>query len=212
MCKFLPSPIICGILFLISEVVRCRPDLGGLSATTSSVAKIESTSNTDLSRFDDEDDEEKEETSSSWVHTKNLKTQNPSLNRNSGDYDPCHRNPAFCGAEKATLWELESLSAHCHPSVALFAQNLLDGVRIKYSGDPLQVSYFFCRKITSSAGKLSTSSVGKLLPLSDNCQLPLSENKYITELSQRQATLIPQREISYQFCTAISSCNSLWAK
>jgi ribosome biogenesis protein MAK21 len=51
-----------------------------------------------------------------------------------GTYDPLARNPLFCGAENTLQWELTRLGNHFHPSVALFAQNLLDGVPIKYSG------------------------------------------------------------------------------
>ncbi|KAK5852574.1 hypothetical protein PBY51_006427 [Eleginops maclovinus] len=53
-------------------------------------------------------------------------------------YDPLHRNPLFCGADHTTLWELQRLAAHFHPSVSLFAKTILEGGSILYSGDPLQ--------------------------------------------------------------------------
>merc|ERR1719447_1564048 len=52
-------------------------------------------------------------------------------------YDPGCRNPLYSGAERSALWELQCLSQQFHPSVALFAQNLLDSQPIKYTGDPL---------------------------------------------------------------------------
>ncbi|KAG9347384.1 hypothetical protein JZ751_004951 [Albula glossodonta] len=53
-------------------------------------------------------------------------------------YDPLHRNPLFCGADRTTVWELKRLCAHFHPSVALFAKTILQGEFIQYTGDPLQ--------------------------------------------------------------------------
>ena len=48
------------------------------------------------------------------------------------------RNPLFCNPQKsAGLWELHFLTEHQHPSVALFAKNLLDGKSIEYDGDVL---------------------------------------------------------------------------
>ena len=41
-------------------------------------------------------------------------------------------------AEKSPLWELVSLTYHCHPTVRLWANNLLKGELLTYNGDPLQ--------------------------------------------------------------------------
>jgi len=41
------------------------------------------------------------------------------------DYDPFHRNPQFCHADNECTWELSRLAAHFHPTVALFAKQLL---------------------------------------------------------------------------------------
>ena len=40
-------------------------------------------------------------------------------------YKPHQRNPLFSGAENSCLWELNRLSRHYHPSVCLFARNLM---------------------------------------------------------------------------------------
>ena len=40
-------------------------------------------------------------------------------------YDPLHRNPVYCRAEKACVWELRKLQHHYHPSVGLFASTVL---------------------------------------------------------------------------------------
>eukprot|EP00252_Welwitschia_mirabilis_P019006 TRINITY_DN4287_c0_g1_i1.p1 TRINITY_DN4287_c0_g1~~TRINITY_DN4287_c0_g1_i1.p1 ORF type:complete len:1060 (-),score=290.87 TRINITY_DN4287_c0_g1_i1:464-3643(-) len=52
-------------------------------------------------------------------------------------YDPEKREPAFCNADSACWWELTTLAAHVHPSVAVMAKTLLTGSNIIYKGDPL---------------------------------------------------------------------------
>lgn len=48
------------------------------------------------------------------------------------------REPAFCNAERACLWELCALAEHVHPSVVAMARTLLAGATIVYEGDPLR--------------------------------------------------------------------------
>ncbi len=157
----------CGILFLISEVIRSRKDLSSDAGIASMLRNTgEGTierkvfegdadsdgeehyedvkeENDDIKQEIDEAEEPKPR-SGSWVHRRNLRSGGPSRGargkgggQGSAGYDPHHRNPAFCGAERSALWELRQLSSHVHPTVALFAGNLLDGVPIKYGGDPL---------------------------------------------------------------------------
>lgn len=52
-------------------------------------------------------------------------------------YDPRHREPSYCNADRASWWELTVLAAHVHPSVATMARTLLSGANIVYNGDPL---------------------------------------------------------------------------
>jgi hypothetical protein len=59
---------------------------------------------------------------SSWNH-KNL---NKSNENHMNHYDIFKRNPLYCGSEYTCLHELIFLKNHSHPTVALFAQNLLD--------------------------------------------------------------------------------------
>lgn len=46
-------------------------------------------------------------------------------------YDPFSRNPMHCGANLSFYAELEALSKHFHPSVALFANMIMQGNIIK---------------------------------------------------------------------------------
>ncbi|TYZ63547.1 hypothetical protein PybrP1_005220 [[Pythium] brassicae (nom. inval.)] len=54
-------------------------------------------------------------------------------------YDPRKRNPLFANADKACAWELHHLVHHYHPSVQMFARQLLENrdTGIQYAGDPL---------------------------------------------------------------------------
>lgn len=153
MCHFLPPAVTCGILFLISEVIRSKPELQGLrnhlQHHESKTNKFDETDENDDDedehyedvKEDSETDSEKEAeesegpSTSSWVHKKNLTKRSAT---EITDYDPFHRNPAFCKAESAVIVELHTLCTHFHPSVALFGQQILEGQNIKYSGDPLQ--------------------------------------------------------------------------
>ncbi|MCL7036567.1 hypothetical protein MKW94_002438 [Papaver nudicaule] len=54
-----------------------------------------------------------------------------------GGYDPRHREPSYCNADRASWWELTVLASHAHPSVATMARTLLSGANIVYNGNPL---------------------------------------------------------------------------
>uniref|UniRef100_A0A3Q2Y8S1 CCAAT enhancer binding protein zeta n=1 Tax=Hippocampus comes TaxID=109280 RepID=A0A3Q2Y8S1_HIPCM len=125
----------CAALMVISGVMRAKPELKTL------LQEEELDDDDDeVERFADIDKMEAATTSeleskpvASWIHHQNLRGA-----RKQQKYDPLHRNPLFCCAERATLWELRRLALHFHPSVSLFAKTLLQGDLIQYSGDPLQ--------------------------------------------------------------------------
>ncbi|KAK6295057.1 hypothetical protein J4Q44_G00342830 [Coregonus suidteri] len=137
----------CGALFLVSEVMKAKP---GLKLLLQEGGDGEEENFKDLKeeeeeeRFVDADKVEEGQTEkktqqpkptvSSWVHHQNLEGGKSM----ESIYDPLHRNPLFCGADHTTLWELQRLSAHFHPSVSLFAKTILQGEFINYTGDPLQ--------------------------------------------------------------------------
>ncbi|KAG7460622.1 hypothetical protein MATL_G00200720 [Megalops atlanticus] len=135
----------CGALFLVSEVMKTKP---GLRLLLQDEGDSEEEKFKDLEEEDDEEERftdadkveegqgekpERPSQAASWVHHQNLEG-----GKNMTTYDPLHRNPLFCGADHTTLWELKRLSAHFHPSVALFARTILQGEFIQYTGDPLQ--------------------------------------------------------------------------
>nr|GEW77871.1 CCAAT/enhancer-binding protein zeta [Tanacetum cinerariifolium] len=54
-----------------------------------------------------------------------------------GGYDPRHREPIYCNADRVGWWELMALASHVHPSVSTMAKTLLSGANIVYNGNPL---------------------------------------------------------------------------
>ncbi|MED6118926.1 hypothetical protein PIB30_007086 [Stylosanthes scabra] len=54
-----------------------------------------------------------------------------------GGYDPRHREPSYCNADRVSWWELMVLASHAHPSVSTMTKTLLSGANIVYNGNPL---------------------------------------------------------------------------
>ncbi|MFS7992151.1 putative CCAAT-binding factor [Helianthus anomalus] len=54
-----------------------------------------------------------------------------------GGYDPRHREPTYCNADRTGWWELMVLASHVHPSVSTMAKTILSGANIVYNGNPL---------------------------------------------------------------------------
>ncbi|KAM7078665.1 CCAAT/enhancer-binding protein zeta [Molossus nigricans] len=182
-CEHMP-PFICGVLYLVSEILKAKPGLRSQlddhSESDDEEKFIDVRDDEDIETFTDADKEtgtvknvETEETvsknhtetkkseSASWVHFDNLKG-----GKRLNTYDPFSRNPLFCGAENTSFWELKKLSEHFHPSVALFAKTILQGNYIQYSGDPLQdftlmrfLDRFVYRNPKPHKGKENTDSV-----------------------------------------------------
>ncbi|XP_034369918.1 CCAAT/enhancer-binding protein zeta [Arvicanthis niloticus] len=183
-CTQMP-PFICGALYLVSEILKAKPDLRSqLDDHPESDEEnfIDVGDDSDDEKFTDADKETaidavkevkakemepggsaetEKPKAASWVHFDNLKG-----GKQIKTYDPFSRNPLFCGAENTSLWELRKLSEHFHPSVALFAKTILEGNFIQYSGDPLQdftlmrfLDRFVYRNPKLHKGKENTDSV-----------------------------------------------------
>ncbi|NXD83688.1 CEBPZ protein, partial [Halcyon senegalensis] len=179
-CGQMP-PFICGTLYLLSELLKVKPELrvqlqDHVESDDEECFKDQEEAEETEEKFVDVDKEVVGEERStmensakinnsnsvaSWVHHLNMG------GRKSGAlYDPMHRSPLYCGAESTSLWELKKLSEHFHPSVALFAKTILEGNPIQYSGDPLQdftlmrfLDRFVYRNPKVHKGKENTSSV-----------------------------------------------------
>ncbi|GAB2250041.1 hypothetical protein Droror1_Dr00013400 [Drosera rotundifolia] len=68
---------------------------------------------------------------------KNQGLQSVAEGRLPGGYDPQHREPSFCKADRASWWELIVLGFHVHPSVSTMSRTILSGANIVYNGNPL---------------------------------------------------------------------------
>jgi len=140
--SYQPSHLVCGLLFLMSEVIKARPEIvitEKPSETEDAVDKFNDDDSDEEEHFQDAPDEDDENESgksksvkSGWTFKAKSSTHDAK-----STYDPTARNPLYCGAETSHNWELHNLSQHFHPSATLFASNILEGVPIKYTGDPL---------------------------------------------------------------------------
>lgn len=83
-----------------------------------------------LIEIKEEDDEVKPEISTQNV---TIKKEKAPLTK----YNPLARNPLYGGGEFSAYIELIDLKNHFHPTVALYASNIISDQMIKYSGDPL---------------------------------------------------------------------------
>lgn len=147
-----PPQYACGCLFLLSEVLKANPSLWSM------VLQNESADD-DFEHFEDiiEDPESAIPSASHSVNSGGSALQNgrkedygclgddddgskeKSQTRSAlpAGYDPRHREPSFCNADRASWWELMVLASHAHPSVATMARTLLSGANIVYNGDPI---------------------------------------------------------------------------
>ena len=121
------APFSCGVLILVSEVLQGRPSLWG------QIREPEAA-------FDDDEHYEDvpEEDSGEELARPASEGSRPSTEGAfKPTYDISKREPAFCGAETACLWELSALSNHVHPSVSAMAESLLAGSAVEYAGNPM---------------------------------------------------------------------------
>ncbi|UJR23294.1 hypothetical protein I4U23_026310 [Adineta vaga] len=142
LCLFNDVPFICGILLLISELVKRHPNGSRLllfsQKTNIKMGQTTGEDEDEEEHFHDvpSDDDQPLQTvpeTSSWDH-KNL---NQPKQTNIDHYDIFKRNPLYCGSEYTCFHELLFLRNHSHPTVALFAENIFQGKSIEYNGNPL---------------------------------------------------------------------------
>ncbi|ORY08287.1 CBF-domain-containing protein [Basidiobolus meristosporus CBS 931.73] len=122
-CGHHQPPFICGALFLVSELIQSNQGIRALI--------FQPENDDDEEHFEDVKDSDDEE-----EHFEDVKEgedgdvaskaeQTPRVS-----YDGRKRDPRFTSAEKSCLWELVPFADHFHPTVAMFANQLLKGDRI----------------------------------------------------------------------------------
>ncbi|XP_016955525.1 uncharacterized protein F23B12.7 [Drosophila biarmipes] len=162
---YAPPHIAAGCLIVIHKLLRMRRELIGGTGASEEVeesSKVILPVDVDLDKFGSDEEEVyndvKEETAevkdsnpseenaedgeksnaSSWHHASVAATKSKVRNIDSCKYDPYHRVPAFAGAGYALRHELLLLRQHYHPTVQVFAEQILNQSRIDYYGDPLR--------------------------------------------------------------------------
>lgn len=213
-CEQTPE-FVCGALFLVSEVMKDKPGLKLLLQEQGEEEEefyqdleedLDDNDTAEETRVNDEKDKEKPFTkhchvkpTASWVHQQNLEG-----GVNKAIYDPMNRNPLYCGADHTALWELQKLSHHFHPSVALFAKTILQGEFIVYTGDPLQdftlmrfLDRFVFRNPKQAKGKQNTDAIvmqPKCRRTFGNVQpLPVNSEEYLA----KEESQIPVDEVFF---------------
>ncbi|KLU89325.1 ribosome biogenesis protein MAK21 [Magnaporthiopsis poae ATCC 64411] len=99
---------VCGILYLVAELEGTFPDLKTL-----------------LTDPEDNEDDEEEVYKDADAVDQDKPAAKVDARKNTARYDPRKRNPEFSNAHRSCLWELVPYFSHYHPSVVVFANNLL---------------------------------------------------------------------------------------
>lgn len=154
-CCYFPVPMTCATLYMVSQVQNRRLELAAHSFETCVDKQVDgdvSNPGSGIEAFleDDSEDEHYEDVDESvptkskdektsddvkpsWVHVPVEKK----VKRKDG-FDPMERNPLYARGEFCIHAELLYLSKHFHPTIALFASNILENQLINYTGDPLK--------------------------------------------------------------------------
>jgi ribosome biogenesis protein MAK21 len=138
-------PLACGILMLLSAVLKDRPGLLSLLSQAEVLAGAEApakaSKKAEKAALTIEDEEEADPLMAGAEGD-----VVPAVSRKgrgvSGMYDPRGRVPDSAGAAESCFWEMLSLSTHFHPSVRAMAEALLEqgtsgGPGVQYDGDPM---------------------------------------------------------------------------
>ncbi len=109
-------PFICGVLYLIRELEVTFPGLASM------ITDPEESDELDEEVFRDvPEEDEPEKLREALVHPDRM----PKAAPRDGVYDGRKRDPEHSNADKSCLWDLLPFTAHFHPSVAMFADRLL---------------------------------------------------------------------------------------
>ncbi|TKR87321.1 hypothetical protein L596_011735 [Steinernema carpocapsae] len=120
----------CATLIIVSKIQQTRNILkSSKAADTTLYVRAGEVKTDELS-----DEEEDDGFIAGWIH-RPVKKDN-AKHGVSNAYDPSARNPLFANANKTVDTELALLARHYHPSVRVFASNLLEGTPVVYKGDP----------------------------------------------------------------------------
>lgn len=112
-------PFICGVLYLINELIITVPSIKSMLSTPEDNA-----SDSEEEHYQDVSEDEADTAPKEKTESKRAR------------YDPRKRDPDHAHADLSCLWELLPLQAHYHPSVHVLASKLLNQEPIKEKPDP----------------------------------------------------------------------------
>lgn len=122
MSLYFPAQMACGCLIIISKIIKARNELNRIEVAQPNVLP-KSEGDTELPESDKKLPEEKKQAKG---------------------YDPYNRCSEYAGGEYAVRTELIALLQHYHPTVRVFAQNILDSKfwHLKNSNYSLKIDLF----------------------------------------------------------------------
>ncbi|KRX91705.1 Uncharacterized protein T4E_4884 [Trichinella pseudospiralis] len=140
-CLMAPAPFICAALLVISQALH-----GRLKRFIAIANQLVDDDHEEQEKVNDEEEKELEnekikQTLNESSHTDDDNQQ--TVNNVYGnvycfrEYNIAGREPLHANADRESLVELLLLRNHYHPTVAVFAESLLKGNHINYSGNPL---------------------------------------------------------------------------
>lgn len=202
------APLQAGALVLLGQLMMDKPQLRSISdndyaETKSTVGGLEA--NKFLEQMDSDEEEnfkdadkeaepEKTKKKVGWVHREN---------KDGKAFDPWARNPSYCGADSEKSWELVSLSNHFHPSIAMFANNVLEGKEEIYPGDPLNdfttirfLDRFVYKNPKARDGKQENIHKRRVNRYLDTTQLPVSSLEF---LQAKEKDLLPHDKFMQKY-------------
>ena len=136
-------PFICGVLYLINELMVTFPAIKSMLSTPEDHAD-----ESGEEHFEDADGQTDEATK-----IDGKKTEHPS-------YDSRKRDPQYARADLSCLWELIPLQSHYHPSVHVLASRIVNNELIKEKPDPTIYTLMnFLDKFSFRNAKTKTQAV-----------------------------------------------------
>ncbi|KAJ2997244.1 hypothetical protein HDV02_005706 [Globomyces sp. JEL0801] len=168
-------PLLCGSLFLISELCNQRPGIWSLITQPEDDDEDEVFKDVELSEDDNEsqkettdNDEAKDEIIGNAIPEKQVSNVETAQKKR---YDGRKRDPLYAYAGKSCFWELAPFTNHFHPTVSLYAKTLLSGNPIVIAKDatnydPLlnhTISRFLDRFIYKAPKKVKSTHHGTSL-------------------------------------------------
>lgn len=138
--SYFPSNMTCAMLYIVSKVLQGRKDLKHMLLESHKAIKVENdVCEVNDSESDTEDVRVIENESSIMLSNMTIGADidtKPDVKKEADvkvemqdikSYNPFCRNPLYAGAVKGFNTELAALSRHFHPSVALFANQIIQG-------------------------------------------------------------------------------------